>query len=205
MRKARLVFWLVAIPALVTSIVYAVADTARRRSERDLARRRQDDTRVLASTLAAVPWAARADSIDGRIAGRAAQWTVQGTHGDAVTSARVYELGRGGLAFGDSLVRPLRIDESLDQGDHGRAERVYYLDHTRPRNADLALVRENSVRARTDAPAAGNDTLAVEVMFDGAGDVLAARKSVNGVLIAVTPQEVRALRANHARVRGMFH
>ena len=203
MRRARIVFWLVAIPVLVASIILAISDSARRRSARELARQRQDDTRAVASTLAAVPWAARADSIDSRIAGRAAQWTVHGTQGDAVTSARIYELGRGALAFGDSLVRPLRINESLDQGDHGRAERVYYLDHTRPRNPDLALVREKAVRARADAPV--NDTLAVEVLFDGAGSVLAARKSVNGVLVAVTPQDVRALRANHERVRGMFH
>ncbi len=198
-------FWLVAIPVLVTTIVYAVSDTARRRSARDVARRRQDDTRALAATLAAVPWAARADSIDGRIAGRAAQWTVHGSQGDAVTSARVYELGRGGLAYGDSLVRPLRIDESIDQGDSGRAERVYYLDHTLPRDHDLALVRENSVRVRIDGPTSGNDTLAVEVLFDGAGDVIASRKSVNGVHVALTPADVRALRANHERVRGMFH
>ncbi len=205
MRKARIVFWLVAIPILVTTIVSAISDTTRRRNERELALRNREDTRALASRLAAVPWAARADSIDGRIAGRAAQWTVHGAHGDAVTSARIYELGRGRLAFGDSLVRPLRINELLDQGDYGRAERVYYLDHTRPRNHDLALVREKSVRTRTDASASGNDTLAVEVQFDGTGDVVAARKSVNGAFVAVTPADVTALRANHDRVRGMFH
>ncbi len=206
MRTARLVFWLVAIPVLVTLIVYAAADSARRRAASDQARSRQDDTRAVAAMLAAVPWAARADSIDGRIAGRSAQWSVNGAQGDAVTSARVFELGRGRLAFGDSLVRPLRIDESLDQGDHGRAERVYYLDHTRPRAADLALVRERAVRARSGSgSAAGYDTLHVEVLFDDAGAVVRSLKSVNGVAVALTPDDVSALRANLLRVRGMFH
>jgi hypothetical protein len=206
MGTARIVFWLVAIPVLVTLIVFAVSDSARRRSALELARSRQDDARAIATTLAAVPWAARADSIDGRIAGRAAQWSVHGTQGDAVTSARVFELGRGRLAFGDSLVRPLRIDELLDQGDHGHAERVYYLDHTRPRDADLALVREKAIRARTAGAAdPGYDTLRVEVLFDDAGGVVTSRKSVNGIAVALTPDDVHSLRANHLRVRGMFH
>lgn len=198
----RILFWLAAA-AIMTWGVLTLSERAKARAR---GRDRQEATRATAAALAAVPWAARADSIDHRVAGRAAQWTVHGTQGDATTRARIFELGRGGLAYGDSLVRPLRIDESIHQGDYGRAERVYYLDHTRPRDADLALVREKAVRARTDPRAApGSDTLAVEVLFDPAGAVIAARKSVNGVAAAITPEDVRALRAGHDRVRGMFH
>jgi len=198
----RVLFWLAAA-VIMTWGVLTLSEQAKDRARR---RDRQDDTRAIAAALAAVPWAARADSIDGRIDGRAAQWTVHGTQGDATTRARVFELGRGGLAFGDSLVRPLRIDESLSLGDYGRSERVYYLDHTRPHDADLALVREKSIRARTDPGAIpGSDTLDVEVLFDPAGAIVAGRKTVNGVAAALTSDDVRAIHANHRRVRGMFH
>jgi len=198
----RILFWLAAA-AIMT---WGVLTLSERAKDRARGRDRQEATRATAAALAAVPWAARADSIDERIEGRAAQWTVHGTQGDATTRARVFELGRGGLAFGDSLVRPLRIDESLDLGDYGRAERVYSLDHTRPRDADLALVREKAIRTRTDPRAVpGSDTLDVEVVFDAAGSIVTARKNVNGVAAAVTSDDVHELRANHQRVRGMFH
>lgn len=198
----RILFW-IAASVIMTWGILTLSEQAKARA---LKRDRQDATRAIAGALAAVPWAARADSIDRRIGGRAAQWTVQGTQGDATIRVRLFELGRGGLAHGDTLVRTLRIDESVDRGDHGRAERVYYLDHTRPIGADLALVREKSIRTRTAPHAAsGSDTLDVEVLFDPTGAVVAARKHVNGVGAAVTDADARALHANHERVRGMFH
>ena len=65
---------------------------------------------------------------------------------------------------------------------------------------------QKAIRARTTAGTdPGYDTLKVEVLFDDAGAVLTSRKSVNGIAVALTPDDVHSLRANHLRVRGMFH